>query len=132
MSCQFSVVSVRIVTENGRVRTGNLLVSVVAAEAVDEAAIALVGAPGGGGCGPGEGAEEFAFFSGFAAGFFAVFGFMVEGLGDGGGAALLAEGEDFDGVFAGFIFDVETGLLKEVQPVAPHTAAQVPELASPV
>src|SRR3954467_3345118 len=32
----------------------------------------------------------------------------------------------------GFIFDVETGLLREVQPVAPHTAAQVPALASPV
>jgi carbonic anhydrase len=32
----------------------------------------------------------------------------------------------------GFIFDVETGLLKEVQPVASHTAAQVPALASRV
>ena len=32
----------------------------------------------------------------------------------------------------GFIFDVETGLLKEVQPVATHTAAQVPALASRV
>src|SRR3954470_13075584 len=32
----------------------------------------------------------------------------------------------------GFIFDVETGLLKEVQPVASHTAVQVPALASRV
>jgi len=32
----------------------------------------------------------------------------------------------------GFIFDVETGLLKEVQPVASHTAAQAPALASRV
>ena len=31
-----------------------------------------------------------------------------------------------------FIFDVETGLLKEVQPVAWHTGAQVPALASRV
>ena len=31
----------------------------------------------------GDGAEEFAFFGGFAAGLFAVFGFAVEGLGDG-------------------------------------------------
>ena len=67
-----------------------LSVSVVAAEAVDEAAVAFVGALGGGGCGPGDGAEEFALFGGFAAGFFAFFGFAVEGLGDGGGAALLA------------------------------------------
>jgi carbonic anhydrase len=32
----------------------------------------------------------------------------------------------------GFIFDVETGLLKEVLPVASRTAAQAPALASPV
>jgi carbonic anhydrase len=32
----------------------------------------------------------------------------------------------------GFIFDVETGLLKKVQPVASHTSAQVPALASRV
>lgn len=32
----------------------------------------------------------------------------------------------------GFIFDVETGLLREVQPVASHTAAQAPALASRV
>ena len=58
-------------------RTG----SVVAAKAVDEAPVAFCGAFGGSGIG--DGAEEFAFFGGLAAGFFAVFGFAVEGLGDG-------------------------------------------------
>ena len=67
-----------------------LRTSAVAAEAVDEAAVTFVGALGGNGCGPGHGAEEFALFGGFAAGVFAFFGFAVEGLGDGGGAALLA------------------------------------------
>jgi hypothetical protein len=63
--------------------------SAVAAEAVDEAAVALAGAFGWGG-GPGDGAEEFSFFGGFAAGLFALVGFAVEGLSDGGGGALLA------------------------------------------
>ena len=35
------------------------------------------------------------------------FGFLVKGLGLGGGAALLGELEDFDLEFAGFVFDVE-------------------------
>jgi len=73
---------------------------------VDEAAVAFVGALGGSG-GPGDGAEEFAFFGGFAAGLFAGFGFAVEGLCDGGGGSLLAEGEDFDVEFAAFVLDVE-------------------------
>ena len=64
--------------------------SVVAAEAVDEAAVAFAGTFGGCGGIPRHGAEEFALFGGFAAGLFAVFGFAIEGLGDGGGAALLA------------------------------------------
>jgi hypothetical protein len=81
--------------------------SAVAAEAVDEAAVALRGAFARGGCGPGHGAEEFAFLGGLAAEFFALFGLAVEGLGDGGGAALLAEGEDLDVEFAAFVFDVE-------------------------
>ncbi len=73
---------------------------------MDEAAVAFGGAFGWGG-GPGDGAEEFALFGGFAAGFFAGFGFAVEGLCDGGGGALLAEGEDLDVELAGFVFDVE-------------------------
>jgi hypothetical protein len=80
--------------------------SVIAAEAVDEAAVPFGGAFGWGG-GIGHGAEEFVLFGGLAAGFFALFGFAVEGLGDGGGAALLAEDEDFDVELAAFIFDVE-------------------------
>ena len=39
--------------------------------------------------------------------FFAGFGFSVEGLGDGGGAAHLAEGENLDVEFAALIADVE-------------------------
>jgi hypothetical protein len=39
--------------------------------------------------------------------FLAGFGFGVESLGDGGGAAHLAEGEDLDVEFAAFIADVE-------------------------
>jgi hypothetical protein len=81
--------------------------SAFAAEAVDEAPVAFVGAFAGSSCGPGHGAEEFALLDGFAAEFFALFGFAVEGLGDGGGSALLAEGEDFDVEFAAFVFDVE-------------------------
>ena len=82
------------------------VISAVAAEAVDEAAISFVGALGGRG-GPGDGAEELALLRGFAPSFFAGFGFSVEGLGDGGGAALLAEGEDLDVKLAAFVFDVE-------------------------
>jgi hypothetical protein len=81
--------------------------SAVAAEAVNETAVAFVGALVGSGCGPGHGAEELALFGGLAAGFFARFGFAVEGLGDGGGAALLAEHEDLDFKLAAFVFDVE-------------------------
>jgi hypothetical protein len=61
---------------------------VVAAEAVDEAAVALAGTFGRSTVG--DRAEEFALFGGFAACFLTVFGFAVEGLGDGRGAALLA------------------------------------------
>jgi|ERR1700733_90995 len=64
--------------------------SVIASEAVDEAAVPFVGALGGGGCGPGDGAEEFALFGSFEASFFAGFGFAVERLGYCGGASLLA------------------------------------------
>jgi hypothetical protein len=78
---------------------------VVASEAVDEAAVAFVGAFGR--CGEGDGAEEFALFGSFAAGLFAFFGFAVEGLRDGRGAALVAKGQDFDVEFSGFVFDVE-------------------------
>ena len=63
---------------------------VVAAEAVDETAVAFVGTFGGCGGVPRHGAEEFAFFGGLAARLFAFFGFAVESLGDGGGGALLA------------------------------------------
>ncbi len=61
---------------------------VVAAEAVDEAAVAFGGTLGGGSVG--HGAEEFSFFGGLATALFALFGLAVEGLGDGRGAALLA------------------------------------------
>jgi hypothetical protein len=88
-------------------RPAGPIFSAVAAEAVDEAAVAFVGALAGSGCGPGHGAEEFAFFGCFAAGFFALFGFAIEGLRDGGGASLLAEGDDLDVKFAAFVFDVE-------------------------
>jgi hypothetical protein len=81
-------------------------ISAVAAEAVDETAVAFVGAFGRSG-GPGDRAEEFAFFSGFVPSFFAGFGFAVEVLGDGGRAALLAEGEDLDVELAAFVFNVE-------------------------
>ena len=71
---------------------------------MDEAAVALGGASG---WREGQGAEESALFDCLAAELFAGFGFAVEGLGDGGRAALLAELEDFDLELAGFIFDVE-------------------------
>ena len=73
---------------------------------MDEATVAFVGAPGRGG-GPGDRAEEFAFFRGFAAALFAGFGLAVEGLGDSGTGALLAQGQDFDVEFAAFVFDVQ-------------------------
>ena len=85
-----------------RVITG----SAVAAEAVDEAAVAFVGTLGGSG-GPGDRAEEFALFRGFEAGFFAGFGFAVEGLGDGSGSALLTEGEHLDVKLAALVFNVK-------------------------
>jgi hypothetical protein len=72
---------------------------------VDEAAVALAGAFGGGVVG--YWAEEFALFGSFAASLFAGFGLAVEGLGDGRGAALLAEGKHFYFELATFIFDVE-------------------------
>jgi hypothetical protein len=81
--------------------------SVVAAEAVDEATVAFGWAFGGCGCIPGHGAEEFSFFGGFVAEFFALFGLAVERLCDGGRAALLAEGEHFDLEFAAFVFNVK-------------------------
>ena len=80
---------------------------VFAAEAVDEAAVALGGAFGGGRSGPGDGAEEFALFSGFAAGFLALVCFAIEGLGYGGGGSLVTQGKDFHGEVATFIFDLE-------------------------
>ena len=73
---------------------------------MDETAVALVGAFGRR-RGPGHWADEFAFFCGFAAGLFAFVGLAIESLRDGGGAALLAEGEDLDVELAGFVFDVE-------------------------
>jgi hypothetical protein len=72
---------------------------------VDEAAVAFVGAFGG--CSVGHGAEKFALFGCFAATFLTGFGFAVEGLGEGGRAALLAEGEDLDFEVAAFGFDAE-------------------------
>ena len=72
---------------------------------MDEAAVAFVGAFGG--CSVGHGPEKFALFGGFAARFLAGFGFAVEGLGDGCGPALLAEGEDLDVELAAFVFDVQ-------------------------
>ena len=60
-------------------------VLVVAAEAVDEAAVALGGTLGRGGEVQARGRG--ALVGGFLAGFLAGFGFAVEGLGDGGGAA---------------------------------------------
>ena len=72
---------------------------------MDEAAVAFGGAFGWRSVS--DGAKEFALFGGFAAGFLALFGLAVEGLGDGGGTALLAEGEDLDCKFAAFVFDVE-------------------------
>jgi len=72
---------------------------------VDEAAVAFGRAFGG--SGEVEGAEKFSFFGCLTAELFAVFGLAVEGLGDGGGAALLAEGEDFDLKLTGFVSDVE-------------------------
>ena len=53
------------------------------------------------------GAEELSFFGSFSASLFAFFSFAIEGLGDGGGAALLAEGEDLDVELAAFVFDVQ-------------------------
>ena len=53
------------------------------------------------------GAEELAFFCSSSASLFAFVGFAVEGLGDGGRAALLAEGEDLDVELAAFVFDVQ-------------------------
>lgn len=73
---------------------------------MDEAAVAFVGAFGRGG-GIGHGAEELAFFGGFAASLFAGLSFAVEGLRDRGGGSLLAEGEDFDVELAAFVFDVK-------------------------
>ena len=78
---------------------------VVAAEAVDESAITLCGTFGWR-C-VSHRAQEFALFCGLAARLFALFCFAVEGLCDGGRAALLAESEDFDVELAGFVFDVE-------------------------
>jgi hypothetical protein len=78
---------------------------VVAAEAVDEAAVALRWALGG--CGVSDGAEEFAFFGGSTASLFTFVGFAVEGLSDGCGATLLADGENFDVELTAFVFDVE-------------------------
>ena len=77
----------------------------VATEAVDEAAVAFGGAFGW--SGEVEWAKKLALLDGLAAKLFAGFGFAVEGLGDGGGTALLAESEDFDLELAAFVFDVE-------------------------
>jgi len=74
---------------------------------VDEAAVAFGWAPGGRGRVVGHWAQEFALFGGFATGLFALVRLAVESLCRGGGASLLAQGKDFDGEFAAFVFDVE-------------------------
>ena len=71
---------------------------------VEVAAVALGGAAGPEAFEAGGG---FALLGGFAAKLDAGFGFAIEGLGDGGGAALLGEGEDFDFVFDGAGIDAE-------------------------
>jgi hypothetical protein len=71
---------------------------------VDEAAVAFGGALGWGKV---DGAEQAAGFGDLAAELDAGCGLAVEGLRLGGGAALLAEGEDFDLKLGGFGFDVE-------------------------
>jgi hypothetical protein len=78
--------------------------SVAAAEGVDEAAVALRGL---GGWGEGERAEKAALFSGLEAGELADFGLAIEGMGDGSGATLVAEGEDLDLELATFVADAE-------------------------
>jgi len=75
------------------------------AELDDGAAVAFGGAIGGGGleeCGRG-----FALGGDFLAEFAAGFGFAIEGLGDRGGAADVAEGEDFDVEVSAVVGDVE-------------------------
>ena len=76
----------------------------VVAEAMDLAAVLFGGAAGGGWL---EEQAGFALFGDEGARGSAGFGFMVEGLGDGGGSADFAEGEDFDFEFSTFIFDGE-------------------------
>jgi hypothetical protein len=79
--------------------------SVVASEAVDQATVAFGRAFGW--RGEVQWAEEFALFGSLAAGLFAGFSFAVESLGDGGGASLLAEGEDLDFELAALVFDMQ-------------------------
>jgi len=78
--------------------------SSASAELAESAAVALGGASCGGG---GEVHEGLAFFGGLATGFAAGVGFLVERLGDGGGAAEVAEGEDVDFELAAFGADLE-------------------------
>jgi hypothetical protein len=78
---------------------------VVAAEAVDETAVALGRAFRW--CSEVERAEEFALFGDFAAELFAGFCLAVESLGDDRGAALMAEKENLDVELAAFVFNVE-------------------------
>lgn len=74
------------------------------AEAIEIAAVAFGGAAGPEAFEAGSG---FPLFGGEAAALDAGFGFAVEGLGDGGWATLLGEGEDFDFVFRGVGSDAE-------------------------
>ena len=71
---------------------------------MDLAAVFFGGAAGG------RGFEEeagFALFGDEGAGGVAGFGFLIEGLGDGGGSADFADGEDFDLEVSTVIFDGE-------------------------
>lgn len=75
-----------------------------AAEGVDLAAVLLGGAVRGGAA---EGEEFLALGFGLLAFALAFGGFGVESLGDGGGAAHVAEDEDLDGEFGGLVADIE-------------------------
>lgn len=72
---------------------------------MDESSVALCWA--GRGVVVGEWAEEFALFGGFPAELDALGGLAVEGLGDSGGGALLAQAEDFDREVAGLVADLQ-------------------------
>lgn len=85
-------------------RRASRQVQLVAAEAVDEAAVAL-GRPGGGS--RLEVKARFALLGDEAAGFAALLGFTVEAVRDGSGTADFTEGEDFDFEVPALVFDGE-------------------------